>query len=48
MGNNIPWSITPWIVGGGQQPNVVKVDGPGGYNYGITVRSQTQPLPAAE
>jgi hypothetical protein len=34
MGNNIPWPIPPWIVGTGQQPNVVKVDGPGGYNYG--------------
>ncbi|MHB8271572.1 DUF5979 domain-containing protein, partial [Bradyrhizobium sp.] len=34
LGNNIGWSISPWIVGGGQQPNVVKVDGPGGYNYG--------------
>jgi hypothetical protein len=34
FGNHIPWSISPWIVGGGQQPNVVKVDGPGGYDYG--------------
>ncbi len=33
FGNNIGWSISPWIVGGGSQPNVVKVDGPGGYNY---------------
>jgi hypothetical protein len=33
-GNNIGWSISPWIVGTGQQPNVVKVDGPGGYDYG--------------
>jgi Domain of unknown function (DUF5979)/Domain of unknown function DUF11 len=34
FGNHISWSISPWIVGTGQLPNVVKVDGPGGYNYG--------------
>src|SRR5262245_57488098 len=33
FGNNIGWSISPWVVGGGSAPNVVKVDGPGGYNY---------------
>ncbi|MDP2297218.1 MAG: DUF5979 domain-containing protein [Pseudolabrys sp.] len=34
LGNNIGHSIAPWIVGTGNSPNVVKVDGPGGYNYG--------------
>ncbi len=34
FGNNIGWSISPWIVGGGSQPNVVKVPAPGGYSYG--------------
>jgi hypothetical protein len=33
-GNNIGWPITPWILGSGNAPNVVKVDGPGGYDYG--------------
>jgi hypothetical protein len=33
-GNNIPWSIAPWTLGAGQQANVVKVDGPGGFDYG--------------
>lgn len=36
FGNNIPWSIAPWTLGTGQQANVVKVDGPGGFNYGIS------------
>lgn len=34
FGNNIGWSIAPWIVGTGQSPNVVKVDGGSSYNYG--------------
>lgn len=34
FGNNIGHSIAPWVVGTGQSPNVVKVDGPGGFNYG--------------
>ena len=33
-GNNLGWSFSPWILGPGDQSNVVKVDGPGGYNYG--------------
>jgi hypothetical protein len=33
LGNNIGHSIAPWIVGTGNSPNVVKVDGPGGYDY---------------
>lgn len=34
LGNNIGHSIAPWVLGTGDQSNVVKVDGPGGYNYG--------------
>lgn len=34
FGNNIGYSIAPWVLGSGQTSNVVKVDGPGGYNYG--------------
>ena len=34
FGNNIGHSIAPWVLGQGQQPNVVKVDGPAGYEYG--------------
>ncbi len=34
LGNNIGWSISPWVLGGGSASNVVKVDGPGGFNYG--------------
>ncbi len=33
-GNNIGWLFAPWILGPGDQSNVVKVDGPGGFNYG--------------
>jgi large repetitive protein len=32
-GNNIGWPINPWILGPGDRSNVVKVDGPGGFNY---------------
>ncbi len=34
FGNNIGHPILPWVLGPGQQANVVKVDGPGGSNYG--------------
>ncbi len=34
-GNNINHPIPPWILGTGDQANVVQVDGPGGYNYGL-------------
>lgn len=34
LGNNIGYPITPWTLGSGQTSNVVKVDGPGGYDYG--------------
>lgn len=34
FGNNIGWSISPWVLGSGNTSNVVKVDGPGGFNYG--------------
>jgi len=33
-GNNFPGTVTGWTFGGGQSPNVVKVDGAGGYDYG--------------
>ncbi|HKR64362.1 MAG TPA: hypothetical protein VJZ00_11575 [Thermoanaerobaculia bacterium] len=32
-GNNINHPAPPWVFGSGNQPNVVQVDGPGGYNY---------------
>jgi len=31
--NNIPGTVTPWVVGMGQQPNVVKVRADGTYHY---------------
>ncbi|HVF60897.1 MAG TPA: hypothetical protein VNJ70_13905 [Thermoanaerobaculia bacterium] len=34
FGNNIGHPIAPWVAGADQSPNVVKVDGPGGFNYG--------------
>ena len=34
FGNNIGHSITPWVLGGGNQSNVVKVDGGATFNYG--------------
>lgn len=34
LGNNLGWSISPWVLGTGNSSNVVKVDGPGGFNYG--------------
>ncbi|HEY0372834.1 MAG TPA: hypothetical protein VGD79_12575, partial [Thermoanaerobaculia bacterium] len=34
FGNNTPISIPPWTLGPGDDANIVKVDGPGGYNYG--------------
>lgn len=33
MGNNIGHSVAPWTLGSGQSSNVVRIDGPGGYNY---------------
>ena len=33
-GNNIGIDITPWVLGMGNQANIVKVDGAGGFNYG--------------
>jgi len=33
MANNIPGIVTPWVVGSGQQPNVVKVLANGSYHY---------------
>lgn len=32
-GNNTPYPVTPWVLVGSSQSNVVKVDGPGNYNY---------------
>lgn len=34
FGNNIGYPITPWILGAGDDSNVVKVDGGVAYNYG--------------
>ena len=33
FGNNIGASIAPWVIGVGQQPNVVQVDGAGGQSF---------------
>ena len=33
-GNNFPSGVVGWTFASGQGPNVVKVDGPNGYNYG--------------
>jgi len=46
-GNNIGWSVAPWVVGTGQQPNVVKVDGPGGFNYGSSGQQSDASAPGA-
>jgi len=34
FGNNIGHGIAPWVLGSGSRSNVVRVDGPGGSNYG--------------
>lgn len=47
LGNNIPWSIAPWTLGTGQQANVVKVDGPGGYDYGTNGPESDASAPGA-
>ena len=48
FGNNIGWPISPWQLGPGQTSNVVKVDGPGGYNYGNSgPQSDADPAHAA-
>jgi len=33
IGDHYPWPVAPWIVGAGQQPNVITVDG-GAHSYG--------------
>lgn len=33
FGNNIRNSVDGWFVGGGARPNIVRVDGAGGFNY---------------
>ncbi|MEP5779639.1 MAG: hypothetical protein ABJL18_03660, partial [Hyphomicrobiales bacterium] len=33
FGNNVGHSISPWVIGPGQQPNVVQVDGAGGQSF---------------
>ena len=33
-GNNFPVDISPWVLGSGNQANVVQVDGAGGFDYG--------------
>jgi hypothetical protein len=47
FGNNIGWSIAPWVLGSGNQANVVKVDGPGGYNYGTNGPQSDASAPGA-
>ncbi|HEX3109732.1 MAG TPA: hypothetical protein VHU41_11620, partial [Thermoanaerobaculia bacterium] len=47
FGNNIGWPITPWVLGPGQTSNVVKVDGPGGYNYGTNGPESDASAPGA-
>jgi hypothetical protein len=34
LGNNVKYSISPWVLGPGDSSNVVTVDGPGGFDYG--------------
>jgi hypothetical protein len=46
-GNNIGYSIAPWTLGTGQTSNVVKVDGPGGFNYGINGPESDASAPGA-
>lgn len=49
LGNNLnePAAAAPWIMGGGQTPNVVKVDGPGGFNYGSSGPESDASAPGA-
>src|SRR5947207_10525840 len=47
LGNNIGWSIAPWLLGPGQTSNVVKVDGPGGYDYGTSGPESDASAPGA-
>ncbi len=47
MGNNFTNVGAPWIYGSGQGPNVVKVDGPGGYNYGSSGPESDASAPGA-
>jgi len=42
-GNNIGHTIAPWTLGNGQSPNVVRVDGPGGYNYAMSASPNPGP-----
>ncbi|MEN0651733.1 MULTISPECIES: hypothetical protein [Hyphobacterium] len=42
-GNNINHSIAPWTLGTGDAPNVVRVDGPGGYNYAMSASPNPGP-----
>ena len=46
LGNNIPHSITPWVLGSGNQANVVKVTGPGG-SYGSQAPESDASAPGA-
>lgn len=47
LGNNIGHSIAPWVLGSGNQSNVVKVDGPGGFNYGSSGPESDASAPGA-
>ena len=46
FGNNIGWSIAPWIRAGSRS-NVVTVDGPGGYDYGTNGPESDASAPGA-
>lgn len=47
MGDHPGYPITPWVVGQGDTPNVVKVDGPGGHNYGSSGPESDASAPGA-
>lgn len=47
LGNNIGYSIAPWVLGSGNKSNVVKVDGPGGYDYGTSGPESDATAPGA-
>jgi CshA-type fibril repeat protein len=47
FGNNINWPIAPWILGTGNRSNVVKVDGPGGFNYNTSGPESDADAPGA-
>lgn len=46
FGNHVNHSIAPWLLTG-NQPNVVRVDGPGGFNYGASGPQSDAAAPGA-